>query len=144
MAYKGDWKKIKSLLAGSTDGSSRFITPLFAHWNKEPVKAKTETSQFIGQVDYEYSYLVTLLKRSGRYQVNLYLYVMEFDKEVPLMTEIKHFKQFDYKNLIEFLSTPNQLFRLKDKHKHVRLYAQTRMSEEEFENEVQICRGKQT
>jgi hypothetical protein len=69
---------------------------------------------------------------------------MEFDKEVPLMTEVKHFKQFDYKNLIEFVTTPNQLFRLKNKHKHVRLYAQTRMSEEEFENEVQICRGKQT
>lgn len=144
MAYKGDWKKIKSLLAGSVDDGGRFITPLFAHWNEEPVRANEETSQYLNMVGHDYSYLVTLLKRHERYQVNLYIYILDFDKETPLMTEVKHFRAHDLKELINYMTTPSKLFKLNKKHKKVRLYSQERMSEEAFEKEVELCRGKQT
>ena len=144
MAYKGDWKKVKSLLAGSINYGGRFITPLFAHWNEEPVRAREETFQYLNAEDHDYSYLVTLLKRRGRYQVNLYIYIFDFDREIPLMTEVKYFKTHDLKGLIGFITTPSKLFKLKKKHKKVRLYSQERMSEEDFEKEVELCRGKQT
>ena len=60
------------------------------------------------------------------------------------MTEVKYFKTHDLKGLIGFITTPSKLFKLKKKHKKVRLYSQKRMSEEDFEKEVELCRGKQT
>jgi len=145
MAYKGDWKKVKSLLADSTGSRGRWIAPILAHWNSEPVRAKPETSQYVQATDADYSYLVTLIKRSGKYQVNLYIYALNFDEiETPLMFEVKHFSVLEYKGLIDFLTTPSKLFSIRKKHKKVRLYTQTRMTEEEFEKEIELCRKKQT
>ena len=144
MAHKGGWKNIKNLLANSEYDGDRLITPIFAHWSLEPVKARKETSSFVESYEHEYSYLVTLIKKERKYQVNLYLYIIHFNHETPLIYEIKHFKKHDYKNLIEFVSTPNRLFSLRKKNKEVRIYKNSRMKEEDFEKEIELCREKQT
>ena len=69
---------------------------------------------------------------------------MDFGKETPLITETKHFGRYEFKELLNFVTTPSKIFKLKNQHKNVRYYSQVRMTEEEFNHEVQICRGKQT
>ena len=144
MAYKGDWKKVKSLLASYKYSGDRFVTPVFAHWNSNPVKANPKSAHFFQTVDHEYSYLVTLIKSGEKYQAGLYIYIIDFDKETPLIYEIKHFTPFNYKDLIAFLTTPSKLFSIRKKHKEVRVYENTQMTEEEFEREIELCRKKQT
>jgi len=144
MAHKGDWQSIKSMLSGSAGGRNRTITPVFIHWNEHPVRANPEAGQFFGASDHEFSYLVTLFKKRGKYQADLYFYVTDFDKEKPLMTETKHFSRYEFKELFNFITTPSKIFKLKNQHKNVRHYSEVRMTEEEFDYEVQICRGKQT
>ena len=53
-------------------------------------------------------------------------------------------EHYQFKDLIDFISTPSKIFNLNKKHKNVRLYSQVKMTEKEFENEVELCRGKQT
>ena len=144
MAHKGNWKNIKDLLSTSSRSGNRGITPILIHWNDFPVKAKPQTEGFFGASDHEFSYLVTLFKRRAKYQADLYFYVLDFDKETPLMNETKHFGAFDYKNLIDFITTPSKIFNLNKKHKNVRTYSNVRMTQEEFDTEVEICRKKQT
>ena len=144
MAGKGDWRKVKSLLSDSYTGGNRNVTPVFIHWNEAPVRARPQSKDFFGASDHEFSYLVTLFKRKAKYQADLYFYVLDFDKETPLINETKHFGSFDYKNLIDFIATPNKIFNLSKKHKNVRTYSNVRMTQGEFDREVEICRKKQT
>ena len=144
MAHKGNWQSVKSMLSGSTGGGDRKITPILVHWNEHPVRANPNTGDFFGASDHEFSYLVTLLKKKDKYQADIYFYVMDFDKETPLITETKHFGRYEFKELLDFVTTPSKIFKLKNQHKNVRYYSQVRMTEEEFNHEVQICRGKQT
>ena len=144
MAYKGNWKNIKDLLSTSSASGSRGVTPILIHWNDFPVRAKPQTEGFFGASDHEFSYIVTLIKKRDKYQADLHFYILDFGKETPLITETKHFGRYQFKDLIDFITTPSKIFNLKKKHKNVRLYSQVRMTEKEFENEVELCRGKQT
>lgn len=144
MAQKGDWKSVKSMLSGSAGGRNRMITPILIHWSEDPVRAKPQAGDFFGASDHEFSYLVTLFKKRGKYQSDLFFYIKDFDKEIPLITETKHFSRYQLKELLDFITTPSKIFRLKNQHKNVRYYSQVKMTETEFNHEVEICRGKQT
>ncbi len=141
---KGNWKTISELLSTSLTDGSRRVTPILIHWNEDPVRASPKAEGFFGASDHEFSYIVTLLKKSDKYQANLFFYVLDFNKETPLISETKHFGRYQFKELLDFITTPSKIFNLKSKHKNVRLYSQVKMTEQEFENEVEICRGKQT
>ena len=105
------------MLSNSTGGGDRKITPILVHWNEHPVRANPNTGEFFGASEHEFSYLVTLLKKKDKYQADIYFYVMDFDKETPLITETKHFGRYEFKELLDFVTTPSKIFKLKNQHK---------------------------
>ena len=47
----------------------------------------------------------------------IFTYVMDFDKETPLITETKHFGRYEFKELLDFITTPSKILNLKSTQK---------------------------
>ena len=145
-----NWKEIRSKIeawAAKSKASPELIAPIFAHTPIRPVEAKPESLLIVFdsfQSPSEYSYLMTLIKKNGKYLATLHMYLIEKGKEVPLTIDQKTFEKNDYKNICDSTSIPYKLFRLKGVRKKVMTFKQTKMTERKFEKEIETWRGKQT
>ena len=147
---KQNWKEIKKKIdswAKEAKNSPELITPVFAHTPEEPVETRSESllDSFDGLLaSAEYTYLVTLIKKNQKYLGTLHTYLIQNGTEIPLSVDQKTFSLYDYKNICDFASFPNRLFKLKRAHKKVMTFKRTTMTERKFEEEIETWRGKQT
>jgi hypothetical protein len=145
-----NWKEIKKKIeswAKKAKNSPDLITPIFAHTPINPVETRKDSLLSPLEVSFfttKYTYLVTLVKKNQNYLGTLYTYLMQSDTEVPLSVDQKTFGLHDYKNICEFISLPNKLFKIKGVRKKVMTFNRTTMTERKFEERVEIWREKQT
>lgn len=138
-------KSIESWAPKTSPNSPQLITPIFAHVSEDPVLIKDDPIFHFDDPENlnEYHYLVTLIKKKGRYKGSLRVYLLQGGEEVPISMDEKFFGLNDLKQIGEFMGIPNGIFYLKNKNKKVITFKGTRMTELEFDRKIEKWSKKQ-
>ena len=138
-----NWKQIKSLVDGyfgKTPHSSPKINPVFAHASVDSVALNLETYMLADLIgfDSKYSYVATIIKKNKKYTATQRAYMKDdYGYESPILHEQR---QFDEISLAKnFMQDPFRIFQ-KGKHMRVMTFKNSPMTEEEFNDLIELWR----
>ena len=123
------------------DFSDWKFTPIFAHTSEEPVSMNLDSvlyNQYAGLS--VYNYLVYLIKKNETFFATMKTYMISEGEEIPFALDEQAFYKNEKDRIIRFVSAPSRLFNIKNTHKRIITFENTKMTEQDFERTVKKWR----
>jgi len=144
-----NWQDIKKIVDGFTGKAlppKPKIKPIFAHASQDFVTFSLKSYLFfdLEETMDQYSYVVTLIEKQGRYHATTRAYLNSEVGEHPVLFEEETFsKSEDEKGaLTRFMRQPFNIFK-RAKHIRVMTFKNSNMAEEDFNNLIELWRNNQ-